>query len=120
MIAVIFEVWPKPERRQEYLDIAGTLRRHLETIDGFKTRTPFFSEVNLHVDYALRLGGGRRVTLIGDLFNLFNQKTVLDYNNFTESTFASPNPNFGQPRSLADGPAIQAPFGVRLGLRYAF
>src|SRR5918996_2362360 len=35
MIAVIFEVWPKPERRQEYLDIAADLRRHLETIDGF-------------------------------------------------------------------------------------
>jgi heme-degrading monooxygenase HmoA len=35
MIAVIFEVWPKPERRQEYLDIAADLRRHLETIEGF-------------------------------------------------------------------------------------
>jgi hypothetical protein len=91
-----------------------------ETIDGFRTRTPFFSEVNLHVDYALGFGGGRRITFIGDLFNLFNQKTVLDYDNFTESTFASPNPNVGQPRSLADGPAIQAPFGVRLGVRYSF
>jgi heme-degrading monooxygenase HmoA len=35
MIAVIFEVWPRPERRQEYLDIAADLRRHLETVDGF-------------------------------------------------------------------------------------
>jgi heme-degrading monooxygenase HmoA len=35
MIAVIFEVWPKPERRQEYLAIAADLRRHLESIDGF-------------------------------------------------------------------------------------
>jgi heme-degrading monooxygenase HmoA len=35
MIAVIFEVWPKPERKQEYLDIAADLRHHLETIDGF-------------------------------------------------------------------------------------
>ena len=91
-----------------------------ETVDGFRTRTPLLSEVNLHVDYALGFGGGRRVTFIGDLFNLFNQKTVLDYDNFTESTFGSPNPNFGQPRALADGPAIQAPFGVRLGIRYSF
>lgn len=91
-----------------------------ETIDGFRTRTPFFSEVNLHVDYALKLGGARRLTLTGDLFNLFNQQTVLDYDNFTESAFASPNPDFGQPRSLVDGPAIQAPFAVRLGVRYAF
>jgi heme-degrading monooxygenase HmoA len=35
MIAVIFEVWPKPERRQEYLDIAAALRPQLEQIDGF-------------------------------------------------------------------------------------
>jgi heme-degrading monooxygenase HmoA len=35
MIAVIFEVWPKPERRQQYLDIAKDLRRHLEASDGF-------------------------------------------------------------------------------------
>jgi heme-degrading monooxygenase HmoA len=35
MIAVIFEVWPKPERKQEYLDLAAGLRPILETIDGF-------------------------------------------------------------------------------------
>jgi heme-degrading monooxygenase HmoA len=35
MIAVIFEVWPRPERRGEYLDIAATLRPELEAIDGF-------------------------------------------------------------------------------------
>jgi heme-degrading monooxygenase HmoA len=35
MIAVIFEVWPKPERRREYLDIAAALRRELEAVDGF-------------------------------------------------------------------------------------
>ena len=35
MIAVIFEVWPKPDRRQEYLDIAAKLRLVLSTIDGF-------------------------------------------------------------------------------------
>ena len=35
MIAVIFEVWPKPERKQEYFDLAAELRPILETIDGF-------------------------------------------------------------------------------------
>ena len=35
MIAVIFEVWPKAEHRQEYLDIAAELRPILEKIDGF-------------------------------------------------------------------------------------
>jgi heme-degrading monooxygenase HmoA len=35
MIAVIFEVWPKDQRRQEYLDIAAGLRPLLDNIDGF-------------------------------------------------------------------------------------
>jgi heme-degrading monooxygenase HmoA len=35
MIAVIFEVWPKPERKNNYLDIAAQLRPILEKIDGF-------------------------------------------------------------------------------------
>src|SRR4051812_22689896 len=35
MIAVIFEVWPKPEHKQEYLDLAAELRPVLEKIDGF-------------------------------------------------------------------------------------
>jgi heme-degrading monooxygenase HmoA len=35
MHAVIFEVWPKDEGRQEYLEIAAALRPRLEAIDGF-------------------------------------------------------------------------------------
>jgi heme-degrading monooxygenase HmoA len=35
MIVVIFEVWPKRDRKQEYLDIAADLKPRLEKIDGF-------------------------------------------------------------------------------------
>lgn len=35
MIAVIFEVWPKPEHRQDYFDLAADLKPLLATIDGF-------------------------------------------------------------------------------------
>jgi len=35
MIAVIFEVWPEPDRKQDYLDIAAELRPLLGEIDGF-------------------------------------------------------------------------------------
>ncbi|MFL5334710.1 MAG: antibiotic biosynthesis monooxygenase family protein [Geminicoccaceae bacterium] len=35
MIAVIFEVWPHPEHRRHYLDMAAELRPHLADIDGF-------------------------------------------------------------------------------------
>ena len=35
MIAIIFEVWPKTGHKQDYLDIAASLRPMLEKIDGF-------------------------------------------------------------------------------------
>ena len=35
MIAVIFEVWPRSERTQAYLDIAAQLRPLLDSIEGF-------------------------------------------------------------------------------------
>ena len=35
MIAVIFEVWPKPGHKQQYLDLAAELRPLLSTIEGF-------------------------------------------------------------------------------------
>lgn len=35
MIAVIFEVWPASDQKQEYLDLAASLRPLLEKIDGF-------------------------------------------------------------------------------------
>ena len=35
MIAVIFEVWPKFDKKHKYLDVAAALRPALEGIDGF-------------------------------------------------------------------------------------
>ena len=35
MIAVIFEVYPEPDRRTEYLDLAAKMRPLVEQIDGF-------------------------------------------------------------------------------------
>jgi heme-degrading monooxygenase HmoA len=35
VIAVLFEVWPHPEGRRTYLDIASALRARLDSIDGF-------------------------------------------------------------------------------------
>jgi heme-degrading monooxygenase HmoA len=43
MIAVIFEVWPKNEHKQEYFDIAAYLRPLLENIDGFISIERFVS-----------------------------------------------------------------------------
>jgi heme-degrading monooxygenase HmoA len=35
MIAVIFESWPAPGRKQSYLDMGAALSTHLESLDGF-------------------------------------------------------------------------------------
>ena len=35
MIAVIFEVWPKPGHKERYLDLAAELRPLLDKVDGF-------------------------------------------------------------------------------------
>lgn len=46
MFAVIFEVDPKDEGKQEYLDIAASLRPELEKIDGFISIERFASLYN--------------------------------------------------------------------------
>ena len=46
MIAVIFEVMPAPGRKQDYLDIAASLRPQLEKIDSFISVERFASLSN--------------------------------------------------------------------------
>ena len=46
MIAVIFEVLPAAGRKQEYLDLAASLRPQLEKIDGFISIERFASLSN--------------------------------------------------------------------------
>ena len=44
MFAVIFEVVPKPERKDEYLELGRLLRPELEKIDGFLDNERFASQ----------------------------------------------------------------------------
>jgi carboxypeptidase family protein/TonB-dependent receptor-like protein len=96
----------------------------IQTVDGFKTRTPFQSQVDFQAAYHLRISGARQLTLMADIFNLLNQQTVLDYDNWTSITYgAGPNPNFGlQTSSLFAGnpPQIQTPRQIRFGVRLNF
>ena len=43
MIAVIFEVWTKPNKQHDYLAIAASLRPELEATDGFLSIERFSS-----------------------------------------------------------------------------
>jgi outer membrane receptor protein involved in Fe transport len=92
----------------------------IETIDGFRTRTPFEYQVDAQASYNLRFGD-RRITLLADAFNLFNLRRTIDYNAWTDLAFESANPDFGTPTSqLTAGPAFQAPFMLRVGARFAW
>lgn len=84
-----------------------------QTDDGFQTRTPVEFEFDLHGDYNLNIGG-RQLTLLADVFNLFDQQRVRDYDNYTETTFGVPNPDFG--RVIV----YQLPRSVRFGARFRF
>ena len=95
----------------------------IQTIDGFRTRTPFLSTVDVQASYALKLGGTRKVTLLADVFNLFDTKTVLMYDQWTQLTGPAPNPDFGAPVTQVLGgapPQFQTPRQVRLGARFTF
>jgi len=96
----------------------------IQTIDGFKTRTPFQSQLDFQVAYNWKITGTQKVSLMADVFNLFNQQIVLDYDNWTSITYgAGPNPNFGlRTSSLFAGnpPQFQTPRQVRFGIRYEF
>ena len=92
----------------------------IETVDGFRTRTPFEYVLDLHADYTVKLGGERRVVLLADAFNLLNRQAATDYDTYVETDRDTLNPNFGYPTngggSLASG--FQAPLRIRLGARF--
>ncbi|MCU1385180.1 MAG: Cna domain protein [Acidobacteria bacterium] len=96
----------------------------IQTVDGFKTRSPFQSQFDLQASYHIKAGGRNRIALMADIFNLFNQQTVLDYDNWTSTTFgAGPNANFGLRTSslFAGNPGqYQTPRQIRFGARFEF
>ncbi|MCK1289006.1 antibiotic biosynthesis monooxygenase [Bradyrhizobium sp. 44] len=46
MIAVIFESWPAPGKKQSYLDMGAALSAHLDSLDGFISIERFQSVVD--------------------------------------------------------------------------
>jgi hypothetical protein len=96
----------------------------IQTIDGFKTRTPFQKLANLQASYNLKFGNNVGFTLLADVFNVFNSKTVLAYDQWTQLDGPSPNPDFGAPVTQVLGagapPQFQTPRQVRVGARFSF
>ena len=97
----------------------------MQTVDGFKTRTPFESAVDLNLSYKIKISGIQNLTVLVNIFNLFNEQKVTGYNYFTENSFAVPNPDGPAANGVlnATGAArtsYQLPRQVAFGLRYAF
>ncbi|MEZ5292021.1 MAG: TonB-dependent receptor [Vicinamibacterales bacterium] len=91
-----------------------------DTVDGFKTRTPFETQLDVQASYALTFGT-RRVTLLADAFNVLNTRKVTDYNAAIEQSFGVLNPDYGTPTSQnVSGQQFQAPFSLRLGARFSW
>jgi hypothetical protein len=95
----------------------------IQTVDGFKKRSPFESQVDLQAAYVFKSAGPRKFTVLADVFNLFNERLVTYYDQDTMLSYPNPNPDFGKPvNSLLSGtpPQFQAPINVRLGIRFEF
>lgn len=100
-------------------DNAGEIPAGARGIEG---RTPWTFPVGLHSDYTLAITEHRRLKLVADLFNLFNQGRVTRVDQNFQLNSGTPNPDFLKP----DGTDAnfeypwQNPFSARLGVRFEF
>jgi hypothetical protein len=95
----------------------------IQTIDGFKKRSPFETQIDLQASYALRMAAERRITFLADIFNLFNGRRVLSYEQNTQLDNNVTNPDYGKPVSTnfaGNPPQFQVPFTMRVGVRFEF
>ena len=88
----------------------------ITTPDGtLNTNADFEHSVDLHFDYRLPLGdSGPSVSLIADMFNIFNNQAVNRYNEYTELNFAVVDPDYGLAREYNN------PYRLRIGARIGF
>ncbi len=84
-------------------------------------RTDTIFNADVHADYTFKLGGGRRLALIVDAFNIFNRQAATAYQQNVElemlefeETGAPTHPDYGRVT------ARSAPLAVRLGLRFSW
>ena len=59
--------------------------------------------------------------MFADIFDLFNQRRILDYDAWTELGLGVPNPDFGTAKNSGGSfPQFQSPVAVRVGARFQF
>jgi hypothetical protein len=89
---------------------------------GSQGRTPFYTRLDLHADYAWRLTERWKFTLVGDFFNVTNNRAIRLYDQFRESQAGQSNPDFLQPFATTTQLSLgyHTPFNMRLGLKLEF
>jgi hypothetical protein len=89
---------------------------------GALGRTPWIFPFNVHLDYTWKLGERLRVKAVADLFNIFNEQTVIHTNQFGEigGSPGTANPDFLKPALGTFADPYMNPFNARLALRFEF
>jgi hypothetical protein len=97
--------------------VYGEQERVLEP-RGAHGRTDTIWTLDLHADYGFTLGGSNKITVGGDVFNLFNKTTVTEVWNSSQFDNLTLNPDpdsdFLKPFTFQD------PIQVRVFVRYSF
>jgi hypothetical protein len=83
-------------------------------------RTEWTFPLDLHADYALKLGEAKRIKLVADLFNVTNQTRLLYINTWTQLNGATPNPDYLKPGTNVFAYPYQTPFNARLAVKFEF
>ena len=77
-------------------------------------RTPFFAQLDLHLDYPWKISERARMTFVANFFNVTNNQKIRAITQFRESTAGQLNPDFMNPASYRN------PFSTTLGLKLDF
>jgi hypothetical protein len=85
-------------------------------------RTPFYAQLDLHVDYPYQISERVKLSFVADIFNVTNNRRLRLPDQNRESTRDQPNPDFLQPaiNSTNLNLGFHLPTSLRLGLRLDF
>jgi hypothetical protein len=94
---------------------------------GSLGRTKDWGDVDLKVDYPIRITEGSRLHLSADLFNLANSKTLLRVDQNRQSRFGVGNADFLKPSGIGPSavngntnPGYERPFYARFSVKFEF
>ncbi|NTW84859.1 MAG: TonB-dependent receptor [Holophagaceae bacterium] len=88
---------------------------------GVEGRLPSRFLMDLAAQYSFNLGTSKRLTLIANVFNTFNQQKVTALDTAMDLGINTVNPNYMRPTGVVGGtPAYDAGRRVRLGVKFSF